>query len=244
VQARLSSFRAATAVAAAAETFLGSLPGSSRACRVLCDDKRVYAIKGKQIGRAVCNDQIVARLGVRLGAPVAQPALIMVPDSLVRSEPQMAHFSPGLAHGSAYSDNHTDKAWVSHTTCPDNRERFAYLAVLYGWAAAGDRQLIYSNTPPHLVLSVDHGHFFPGGPNWSVPHLVACPPACVFQELVTDAGLNQGDLRPALNQLQTVTEDCVLQAVAAPPDDWGMDMTERVALAEFLLRRRNALLVV
>jgi hypothetical protein len=54
---------------------------------------------------------------------------------------------------------------------PDNRPRFAALAVLYGWIPAGDAQLIYRQTVSHLVYSVDHGHFFPGGPNWTLAGL-------------------------------------------------------------------------
>ena len=48
------------------------------------------------------------------------------------------------------------------------KNRCALLAVMYGWFQAGDNQLLYRKTPPELVFSVDHGHFFPGGPEWTV----------------------------------------------------------------------------
>jgi hypothetical protein len=58
----------------------------------------------------------------------------------------------------------------------DNKYRFAAAAVMYSWLGASDRQFIYGKAGSHKVYSVDHGHFFQNGPNWTIASLSAAPP--------------------------------------------------------------------
>src|SRR4051794_7290268 len=142
---------------ARAETYLTKWESFSMPVLVECDDRQEYVIKGRQIGRAVVNEHVVARLGHALGAPVGEPAFVDVPAELIALESELRHIPPGIAHGSPFLRDCSDRLWIEHTGAPENRERFARLAVLYGWMHAGDRQLIYANAAPHLVHSVDHG---------------------------------------------------------------------------------------
>ena len=64
-----------------------------------CEDDQLYVVKGIQAGRQIINDQIVARLGVALGAPVGTPRLIKVSAELIELDRRLQLFSPGLAHG-------------------------------------------------------------------------------------------------------------------------------------------------
>jgi hypothetical protein len=91
---------------------------------------------------------------------------------------------------------------------------------------------------------VDHGAFFAGGTDWSVESLavtedrVATPDEWVaVQSLVGGAALNA-----AIERVGEVEDDRIAEAVAAPPDAWGVTLDERVALARYLARRRDELL--
>lgn len=106
----------------------------------------------------------------------------------------------------------------------ENRQRFAALAVLYGWIPAGDHQLIYRQTAPHLVFSVDHGHFFPGGPNWTVSGLRGEGPSIPYDELITSCRITREELRVVGVQLQAVSVETIAEAVATPPDPWNITL--------------------
>jgi hypothetical protein len=46
----------------------------------------------------------------------------------------------------------------------------------------------------------------------------------------------------ALEQLDQVSEDQIIQAVAAPPNEWGLTMEERVTMVEYLVKRQKELI--
>jgi hypothetical protein len=224
-----------------AETFLLRWHSFSQPVAASCTDGEVYIVKGQQAGRAIVNDQILARLGVALGAPIGQPAIIDITD-LRAVESELQHMPAGTCHGTLRIPDCSDRLWVEHVDEPLNRERFARLAVLYGWGHADDQQLIYPNQPPHLVYSVDHGHFFPGGPEWTVDRLEADGPGAIYGPLVTACSLKQTEIDEALVHLDQVTEADIIGAVASPPDEWKLSLDERVALVAYFVKRRSELL--
>jgi hypothetical protein len=93
--------------------------------------EKVLVVKGRQVGRAVFNDHLIALLGHALRAPVGRPAIVDVPGGLIAAEPEMNHMEPGFAHGTVFVPDCTDGA-VQHVDTPGNKERFASLAVLFG----------------------------------------------------------------------------------------------------------------
>jgi hypothetical protein len=122
-----------------------------------------------------------------------------------------------------------------------NRDRFASLAVLYGWALAGDHQLVYDVTTK-IVWSVDHGHFFPGGPGWSEGSLNQGGAGAVPDPtLIANAGLTEADIRTPLEKLATISQIDIARAVASVPDGWPVTEEERVSIALFLDQRREQL---
>lgn len=227
-----------------ARTFLRDFHTYSHPVVLACDDGREYVIKGRQAGRAIVNDQVIGRLGLVIGAPVGIVTLVNVPQELIAVEPSMQHMPSGVSHGCLWIPGCTERAWLEHALQPENRSRFALLAVLYGWVYASDHQVIYENMPPHLVHSVDHGHFLPGGPNWTVAGLWAAAAARPEGIIVQGCGLTAIDMRSACQELRKATDPVIAEAVAVPPDDWGMIMDERIALAEYLARRRDELLAL
>jgi hypothetical protein len=226
-----------------AHTYRNKKWGTASAPVVLgCDDGSDYVVKGQQVGRAIANEQIVGKLGAALGAPVGQINLIDVPADLIGMQAELRHMTAGVSHGSLLVPDCSDKLWLAHHDVAENRSRFAALAVLYGWIPAGDHQLIDRQTAPHLVYSVDHGHFFPGGPNWTVAGLAGAGPARPYGDLVNGCGITRDELRPVMDQLQTVTAETIAEAVAAPPNVWSITAEERVTVAAYLQARREQLL--
>jgi hypothetical protein len=187
------------------------------------------------------NEQIVGHLGKLVNAPIPPVQIVGVPtDLVILNRLELDHLYAGLAHGSPLQENCTDKKWLANTDVPENERRFAALAVLYGWAYANDPQMIYCLTKPHLVWSVDHGNFFPGGPNWTVAHLQAADDASVHSEILTVC--RDYATRETLDVLATVQPEQIATAVAAPPKTWAIAVEERRELAIMLEKRRNELL--
>jgi hypothetical protein len=77
---------------------------------LLCDDNLEYVVKGSQAGRMIFNDQVVARLGTAMGAPVGSPKLVDVPVDLIHLQPEMAP----CRQGSLPEDRIGD--WASDTS--------------------------------------------------------------------------------------------------------------------------------
>ncbi len=138
-----------------AMTFLKKWGSFSKPVALKCDDGGEYVVKGlqaaQQMGRPICNEQIVGRLGQQLGAPIPELALVEVTQQLIAIEPELSHLQPGVCHGIRLMNNCTDRKWLEHFNVIDNRPRFAALAVLYGWIPSNDNQLIYETAPPYLV---------------------------------------------------------------------------------------------
>jgi hypothetical protein len=155
-----------------AHTYRRKWESFSRPVLLSCGEKNEeFVVKGRHAGRAIVNEHVVGRLGALLEAPVPRIEIIEVPKDLIDAESELGHLVPGLAHGSQWIPDCSDRQWVQASDLKENRSRFGALAVLYGWVRANDHQLIYSNADPRLVHSVDHGHFFPSGPDWRIQDL-------------------------------------------------------------------------
>jgi hypothetical protein len=231
-----------------AHTFMGNQTNNSSAnpVQLQCEDGNTYFVKSRHAGRSIFNDQAIAHLGRRLNAPVGTPAIIMIPEELQQNEPQLHSCLPGLAHGCLLIRDVTDRLWLEHIDESYNRPRFASLAILYGWVHARDRQLIYSNHDPYLVHSVDHGHFFPGGPNWTAgsltDNLAAVATVEPYADLKQGCGLSDVEIKSTSQELRRIGISGIIDVVAIPPDEWGVTEDERAALVEFLATRREKML--
>jgi hypothetical protein len=135
-----------------------------------------YIVKARQVDRRIerqmVNDQVVARLGMLMGAPVGKPSLVDISQDLIDMSPEYADILAGIAHSTEFiKDCSDDRELFLHTKETTNRERFALLCILYSWVHARDHQFIYNKIKPNLVHSVDHGHFFVGGSDWTIERL-------------------------------------------------------------------------
>jgi hypothetical protein len=163
------------------------------------------------------NDHVVAKIGILLGAPVPLVTVIQVPSELISAEPEMSHMTPGLSHGSRFVPQCHDGGVQGS---PENRDRFSRLAVLYGIVAASDQQFIYENQPPNLVHSVDHGHFFPAGPQWTAESLKSAPSA-IPEPSISACALTKEEVSAAAVALEQVTDEAIAQIVGTLPTEWA-----------------------
>lgn len=225
-----------------AATFDKKFGTNARPVRVFASNGRAYVVKSLQDGhdhmeRVLVNEQVVSTLGKAIGAPVASVALISVPKVLIDAEPEMTHMDPGVAHASLWLDNCTEREGLKYVDVGENRNRFAALAILYSWIHANDHQFLYAKAEPHLVYSVDHGHFFPGGPSWTVDRLKA------ERDPVLDAQFDSCDLSENeygvnADKLGALAPSVIAEAVAQPWHEWPITLDERIELADYLEDRR------
>lgn len=232
-----------------AVTFVRRRTSASQPVDLIGDDGHPYVVKGllkaSAHGRMLFNDHLIARLGGLLGAPVPAVELIEISQALIDLNADvgaMGHLKPCVAHGSRMFPNVTDRIdGMDHIDKGDNRRRFAKLAVLSGWIKSSDRQFIYDAADPFQVYSVDHGHWFPDGPNWTTAHLQSAAPAELDQQIVSNCALKPAEIADACDNLSAITVEMIAHALAIAPDEWGVTMAERVAVAEYLESRRVAL---
>lgn len=223
-----------------AKTFQRGYRTKAEPVLLACTDGQTYMVKGQQAGRQIVNDQIVARLGMILGAPVGKPQLIDIPRELIEIEPKLSHIPSGISHGSLFIPGCSDQFELIATSEQGNRGRLALLAVLFSWIVPNDWQFLFSNNPPRLIHSVDHGHFFPNGPNWDIdslsneqpPYLPSCFKNC---------RLTAEEIAEALDALKAITFEQLVKAVAMPPKEWGLTMDERIQLIHYLSNRQKQL---
>jgi hypothetical protein len=217
---------------------------------VKCNDSNEYAVKpiNKLHGstRGTVNDHIVAHLGIALGAPVGFPVTVEIPASIIDSSPRFSNMVPGITHATRFIEKCFESRRVAKKN-EGNKERFALLAVLYGWVEAHDYAFLFEKTKPYSVYSVDHDEFFPneGRTTWdgSTEFVLSRPRLPVPTDWVCqEVGLGELDLRRALNRLAGVTRQQIAAAVAAPLDIWGITFGERILRAKFLEQRRESML--
>jgi hypothetical protein len=236
IRERLRERTASASAGTTAQTFMQAYSTASRPILVRCDDGREYVVKGSQAGRMLVNDHLVAKLGALLGAPVPEVELVAITPDLIAAQTEMSHMTAGLAHGSRFIPNCHDGG--QHAS-PENRGRFARLAVLFGLVGASDHQYLHQNDPPHLVYSVDHGHFLPCGPEWTAQSLEQAGPASPDDSVVQTHQVTPDELAGAAVALEQVTDDAIVDIVGGLPSTWGVDEDDRLAMVAFFIRRRE-----
>lgn len=226
-----------------ARTFKRGWQTKAQPALLRCSDGKDYVVKGQNAGRQIVNEQIVSRLGLLLGAPVTEVQIVDI-TKLLEVEKNLNHMATGTAHGALFVPDCFDSRDLLATSDKENRSRLVFLAVLYGWTGANDRQFLFRNTPPRLVYSVDHGHFFPNSPNWTVQDLLDNYYAQPDIFLSEECSFTPQEINQALDVLSHVKEAEIIDTVAFPPTDWGITIDERIMMVEYLIKRQQSLLAL
>lgn len=221
---------------------------TSRPLLVVTDDEKEYVAKPMwtkpppnryQLGA----DFVVGRLGALMTAPVA-PVQVLRFHAVLGANYSLESFTPGFCHGSELLPKVVDS--YQFERIDQNRERFAKLALLYGWMGASDRQYQYQRVAPYYVFSCDHGEFLSGKVSWVAGMLDPEfePKAVADNHIVSGAGLKTDDLTAASIPLRRISDTDIVNTIASIPEEWGINTLEREALRAFLVRRRLALLEI
>jgi hypothetical protein len=180
-----------------------------------------------------------------MGAPVAEVRLVHVPQEIIDDRPvEMRFFEAGVSHGSLIIDNCTDRLELEPYSDAHNRKRLAQLAVLWGWVDSRDCQVVKLKAPPESIFSVDHGQCLPYADVWSSETIGpgTLPKGAPHLAVRMCCGITDPEIAAACRNLRRVSDNDIATAVASPLDRWGIDLNERVALAEFLARRRDEMI--
>jgi hypothetical protein len=128
---------------------------------------------------------------------------------------------------------------LDHRTADDNARRHAGLHAIYDWLYGQDPRWLVCGHSQNAYFSHDHGHYFPGGPDWTVESLkqfVALP--MPLGAAGADAtGLDLAELRRLADPLDRVTAEDLLSIVSTIPCTWPVSDDELKALVCFLLIR-------
>lgn len=215
-------------------------PTASRPALLLCSDRCDWIVKGSETGKTTTSEQVVCTLGRMLQAPIVPFGLVNVTPQLINATSGLQHMRPGLAHGTQLLPNCDDARFLNYLN-DENRPRYAALHVLYSWTGGNDHQVLYKMGSPVLVYSHDHGHFFPGGPNWTTGSL-SQPPAAHEHVFFAHVGLLKKEYEASLDLLGAIDEAAIVEAVVAPPEEWACTIPERAALAQYLWSRKDRVL--
>jgi hypothetical protein len=206
-----------------------------------CDDGNNYVVKTRCVDDArLAKEQIIAGLGHIIGAPVPQvrpvdvsPELIeQVVDRIVAQYgDQFKALKAGVGHGCFYVGKCQGPVGVLNQDAPQNRQRHARLAVLYGWVKPGDKQLFYELSEPPLLWTFDHGEF-------SLSEGGGKP----FEEIVKDAQVSKEELLAVKEILENVSAQNIASAVARPHETWGVTIDQMVAYARHFDAKRIELI--
>lgn len=218
--------------------------GGSLPFQVLATDGKIYWVKmshNKQGPKMLATEQIVAACGRLLGAPVCETALIEIPevfdgDALDNGTVLRA----GIAHGSLNVDNSLFDKWHTpqYRDQDDNRRRHAGYFALYDWCWGEDMQWLYDASDDRKTYSHDHGHFLPGGPEWTISSLeqnVDNP-----REIdALERGLDHRELARIADLLDNTGRETLCEIVRCIPEEWQLEVAELEAVGWFLERRRS-----
>jgi|ERR1039458_2852715 hypothetical protein len=212
------------------------------------EDTKLYVVKFQVPNnpthvRSYAAEQVVARLGQLIDAPVAPVFLSSCTSELLVANPLLSSFCAGVCHATSLEKvEATELRPIPLPTSQQDRDDFSKLAVLFGWCVSGDQQLLRlavdSSTRPGGILSVDHGHFFPGALSWNRTLLAGAGPPAIdpifvnVEHTVVDA---------TIARLKSVTDDQIARAIAHIDPTWGVSDDDCVALADYLSRRRDIL---
>ena len=221
-----------------ATTFRHKYGTASQPILVECSDGLEWIVKGQQNGKMIYNDYVIGNIGCLLKAPIPRVDLVHVPEEMIRNCAAMGHMQPGISHGSLFIKDCTDRTGIQ----PDylnneNEPRFASLHVFFSWMHSNDQQWIYEKLPPNRVYSVDHGHFFPGGPNWTIDSLRVAQLPQFVNEFQTFR-INPMHYEEPLSYLESLKAEQISEIVIdMPPKEWSCSIEERFELLDFLLKR-------
>lgn len=234
-----------------ATTHLGPEPGGASGVQryEVTENGNVYCVKlkGNRQGlRALPNEYVSGRIGELLGVPLAETALVVVPDVLLpRSDPRITGAIAGTQFGCLrYTDGQVDENQLRTT---QNYSDFCGVVVFDTLIARGDNRqnLVYPSSgivgdPRDRGAIFDQGFAFTGQPQWTLDTLAAVGNCDVKDELGIKRSFREpGHYEPYLCRLEALSEADIRAIVNEMPlAEWAVTNQEADALVAWIDRRK------
>ncbi|MGI8845852.1 MAG: hypothetical protein ACR2HC_06735 [Thermoleophilaceae bacterium] len=220
-----------------------SAAGGSGSFLVLADDGQRYwckSLNNFQGERVPVTEQIVARLGSRIGAPACEARLVDLTDIAGWEFRAGAGrvVEPGWAHGSLAVEPALETRGLDYRGDDDNRRRHCGIYALCDWLAGGDLQWLLSVEEDNAYYSHDHG-FFLTGPDWTIATLGAAHTASFALSEPGDR-LDADELERLADALEALTREDIEVELSKLPSEWPVTDEELDAVADFAHSRRGA----
>jgi hypothetical protein len=218
-----------------------STAGGSGSFMVLGDDNERYwckSLNNFQSARLPITEQIVARLGGLIDAPVCQCKLVVL-DEIVGWEIRQGTgrlVEKGYAHGSRAVEPTLETREMKFRSDDDNRRRHCGLYALCDWLYCGDLQWLRATDEDNAYYSHDHG-FFLTGLDWTRESLASCGAERGPITLNADQ-LDPDELGRLAGVLESLTLDEIETAISGLPTSWPVSDEELAAVAQFADMRK------
>jgi hypothetical protein len=205
----------------------------------LASDGNKYWIKAPnnpQGSRTLAAEVVVHGIGVLIGAPVRQTALIDIPDNMNWQYAPARRLKGGIGHASLNVEPAiVSDDWQEFSRHDHNETRQAFILALWDLCMGGDPQWIHQPDHDYTIWSFDHGFWLGGEGDWSAQSLrtTGIRPWVDLEFWVASAhGLR--DAARAVHKLERTSIATVTQGV---PIEWGIAREELRELANLLYLR-------
>jgi hypothetical protein len=143
----------------------------------------------------------------------------------------------GYAHASLAVEPVIETRGVVHAADDDNPNRLTSLRVLGDLCWGSDPQWLYAPVEENRFYSHDHGHYFPGGPSWTIDTLRGADPNAEAPMGMLPFARPDVALKVA-ERLETAGAVAIASVCSGLPTTWPVTDDELVELVTFLDKRR------
>ena len=232
--------------------------GCTKPYYIYCDDGNIYVAKFKQNpegSRILVNEYVCAKIAEVLELPLSFPTLINVTPEFVNdygkeiSEHLLNNVHPGIHFGTrkvkkAYPITKTDMLigaenihvipgiiLFDHLVCNKDRD-------------SNGGNLLFDQSKKEIVV-IDHTHTFDLGAIWTAadlkqrigqPFSSLCTSGYVYSKLVQFVKGNN-PFCSVLEKMKCLNENVLGDIINNVPDEWEIDLSEKIALKAYLLDR-------
>jgi hypothetical protein len=198
----------------------------------------IKTLNNLQSPRVPVNEHVVGSIGALIGAPTCRVKLIEITQENVGWE-----FRPGrllelgIANGSESFSGAAEVNSLSYPLRDANPRRYVGVFALHDLCWGGDSQWLELTDSDMQLFSHDHGHYFPGGPDWTVDQLVAGA-GTPHEGAWGTAGLNAAEATTMAARIAAITDDELAAIMRSLPAGWPVTDEQLACLAWFVSERR------